>query len=196
MAPPGGVGITPTLHHPPITPHSSSFTSPLASLLPALCTFICLAFSLAGYSLSVLVLWLVCVLSACVFLLLAVLFCWCGCFVLWLVFFVSRVLVLRVPVVLLCLCLCVCVPGFLVVCPVCLVSCLRGLLYVCVVVSVRSCVYCWLVGVFVMGGVVACMCVVLWCCPGCFCVLGLCFWCLFWGGWVVWCVLGVVFRSF
>ena len=46
------------------------------------------------------------------------------------------------------------------------------------------------VGVFVVGGVLACMCVVLWCCPGCFCVLGLCFWCLFWGGWVGWGVLG------
>lgn len=144
----------------------------------------------------------------------------------------SRVLVLRVPVVLLCLCPCVCVLGFLVVCLVGAVSCLCGVCFisvsavygvcvfgwcVCVVSLLFSRVYvsCWCfvccllfviywsivccpsvscllcVVVVVLGDVLACRCVVLWCCPGCFCVLGLCFWCLFWCGWVGWGVLGV-----
>lgn len=128
--------VTASHHAPLLHPHLSSSLPPSYPLHP----FPCLAFSLAGCSLSVLVLWLVCVLSVCVFLLLAVL-CWWCCFVLWLVFFVfllsSRVLVSCVSF----LCLCFLVPGFLVVCPVCV--CVLSLWCVLFVVCLCS-VVCYL----------------------------------------------------
>lgn len=72
----------------------------------------------------------------------------------------------------------------------CFVCCLLLVIYWSIVCCPS--VSCLLrVVVVVLGDVLACRCVVLWCCPGCFCVLGLCFWCLFWCGWVGWGVLGV-----
>ena len=152
---------SPPSHHAPlIHPHLSSNPIPSYPLHPVPC----LAFSLAGYSLPVLVLWLV-----CVFLLLAVL-CWWCCFVLWLVFFVSRVLVLCVPVLL--PCPCVCIPGFLVVCPVC-VCVLSPWFAVCLCCGVR----------FISVSAVYGVCIFGWC----VCVMSLLFFC----GCVLWCCFGV-----
>ena len=57
----------------------------------------------------------------------------------------SRVLVLRVPVVLMCLCPCVCVLGFLVVCLVGAVSCLCGVCFISVSAVYGVCVFGWCV---------------------------------------------------
>lgn len=120
----------------------------------------------------------------------------------WLCVLVVLYLVSVVSVLSLCL-LCmvfVSLVGSCVLCPYCLsrvyvscwcfVCCLLFVIYWSIVCCPSlSCLLC--VVVVVLGDVLACRCVVLWCCPGCFCVLGLCFWCLFWCGWVGWGVLGV-----
>lgn len=161
MAPSGGAGITsplrrlppPPLFHPHLSSSPSSFLSlaplSLSGFLSSWLLFVCVV-SLAGMCVACL-----CVSSSgC---------CVVGVFVLWLVFFVSRVLVSCAPL----LCLCFLVPGFLVVCPVCVVSCLRGLPYVCVVGSVYLCVCCvwclclWLVRMCCVLTVLPCLCVLL-----------------------------------
>lgn len=85
---------------------------------------------------------------------------------------------------------CVCVVSLLFsrVSPVSM--CLVGALFVAYCLLSIGLLFFCVLSVVVLGGVLACRCVVLWCCPGCFCVLGLCFWCLFWCGWVGWGVLG------